>query len=237
MSSLRILMYHKISESETDFLTVNSQQLKQQLLWLKEHYHIIKLSDLQKHIEFKTALPQNALLITFDDGYKNNYELAYPIFKELNVPFSIFLVSDFINQSLLYDNQIQDFLNTNQLLAMSDIVEFGLHGLNHANINELSEDELKHEVKTSLEKTNSFTNNLVPIWAYTYGAYPKKDKIKMQNLINIFKDNKIVAAMRIGNRINSLPIKAPYEIQRIDIRGEFSFNTFRRKVKYGKFGF
>ena len=237
MSSLRILMYHKVSLSETDFLTVSVVQLKQQLNWLKEHYQIIKLSDLHQHIALKNELPPKALLITFDDGYKNNYELAYPVFKELNIPFSIFLVSDFINQSMMYDNSLQDFLTSDNLLEMKDIVEFGLHGLNHANINDLSDDQLKNEIKTSIEKTSSITNNLVPIWAYTYGAYPKKDKKKMQNLIQIFNDNKIVAAMRIGNRINSLPLKAPYEIQRIDIRGEFSFSQFKRKVKFGKFGF
>lgn len=237
MSSLRILMYHKVSNSETDFLTVNVLQLKQQLIWLKEHYQIIKLSDLYQHITSKKALPPKALLITFDDGYKNNFELAYPIFKELNLPFCIFLVANFINHSVDYDNQIQDFLNINNLEEMSDLAEYGLHSLNHLNINDINKDELEIEIKNCHYKISSFTDKLVPIWAYTYGAYPKKDQIKLQNLINIFNENKIVAAMRIGNRINSLPIKSPYEIQRIDIRGEFSFGKFKRKVMFGKIGF
>jgi len=48
------------------------------------------------------------------------------------------------------------------------------------------------------------------------------------------KANNIAYALRIGNRVNSFPLRHPYEVQRIDIKGEDSFLKFKLKLRLGK---
>jgi len=50
----------------------------------------------------------------------------------------------------------------------------------------------------------------------------------------LFRDYKLIFAVRIGNRINSLPIRDPYELKRIDIKGTDSLFTFKIKLKKGR---
>ena len=68
--------------------------------------------------------------------------------------------------------------------------------------------------------------------AYTYGAYPKKGAAR-QNLLQVLKQKDIQLAFRIGNRLNHLPVKDPFVVQRIDIRGNESFQQFRKKLLRG----
>ena len=93
---------------------------------------------------------------------------------------------------------------------------------------------LEAEVKKCITSFNSVSIPIEPVWAYTYGAYPKKNNAQFSALSNVFKNAGILYAMRIGNRINKLKLKHLYSIQRIDIRGNESFTKFRWKVKFGK---
>lgn len=234
MSGLRVLMYHKVSESETDFLTVSEKQLHQQLIWLKKKFTIITLRDLTQALKIGKSLPINPLLITFDDGYLNNYTLAYPIFKQYRIPFSIFLVSSFIGKKVKYDNQEQVFLNETQLIEMQDLVQYGFHGSEHKHLMDLTPEAWNEEIETCKSELSKLNISAEPVWAYTYGGFPKKNKSLFDKLKLAFKNNNIHCAFRIGNRINQLNFKEPYALQRIDIRGNESFLKFKLKVRFGK---
>ncbi len=234
MSALRVLMYHKVSEKEQDFLTVTTGQLSEQLHWLKSRFHFITLRELVNHITLSTPLPKNALLVTFDDGYENNFTHAYPIFKMLNIPFSIFLVANFIGKNVQHDGKIQTFLKPEELQKMQDLVQFGYHGCSHASLMDIKENEWANEIKKGIDLLNALAITLENAWAYTYGNYPKKNELQFKKLKEIYHSNKIQCAFRIGNRINYLPLKEYYQIQRIDVRGNESFFKFKWKVSIGK---
>ena len=234
MNTLRVLMYHKVDETKRNFLCVTSTQLKEQLLYIKSKYVPIKLTELLDHIEKGTSIPDNAILITFDDGFENNYTLAYPIFEALSIPFTIFTVNSFIGKKANHDSIKQAFLSEDQILNMVNLVDFAHHGLKHDNLMDLSPEKRELEISESVKEMQTFKHKTVNAWAYTYGAYPKKNQTEFDALKLAFKKSGISCAFRIGNRINKLPIKDPYKIERIDIRGDESFFKFRLKVGFGK---
>lgn len=227
-------MYHKVDAELRDFLTVDRDQLHQQMVYVKEHYDVIRLSDLTRHIETGEPLPQRAALVTFDDGYENNYTLAYPIFKALGLPFAIFPVADFVGKKVLYDGQEKSFMSTAQLKEMSDLAEFGYHGFKHDNLMQIEEQEWEREVRDCVEKFKSMEIEVQGAWAYTYGSFPKRDKIKLKEFAETCKKYGISCAFRIGNRVNQTPVDQPFVIERIDIRGGMTFAGFKRRLKYGK---
>jgi hypothetical protein len=70
--------------------------------------------------------------------------------------------------------------------------------------------------------------------AYPYGGFPKKDPQLKAKMKEIFRASRLQFALRIGNRINRWPIKDPYEVKRIDIKGTDSFYTFTTKLRKGR---
>ena len=69
--------------------------------------------------------------------------------------------------------------------------------------------------------------------AYPYGNFPRKEPQKTQFFEELVKQN-IAYGLRIGNRLNKLPLKNNYELNRLDIKGEDSLFKFRMKLKFGK---
>jgi len=233
-SSLRILMYHKVDPFIKDNLTVTADQLESQLDWMKARYTFVSLSQIIHCQKNRKQLPANAVLITFDDGFMNNYELAFPIFKKMKIPFAVFLVSSFVDKKLPFDGKNQVFLGKNELSEMAGLVEFGLHSTQHQSLSALESENWQDEVSGCRKELQNLGIPLQPVWAYTYGNYPKRDRQKLSHLKHVFQHTGIEMAFRIGNRINPFPARDVYQMERLDIRGSDSFKQFKRKVKWGK---
>lgn len=233
MNTLRILMYHKVRE-QADFLSVTAPQLRAQLLWLKARYNMVSLSQVVAYLQRGEALPPRAVCITFDDGFMNNYTAAYPIFKELDIPFCIFLVADFVGKTIVFDGEQQSFLSEAELKKMEDMAQYAYHSVEHKSIMDIDENQWADEIMNAKQKLDKLPITMQPIWAYTYGSCPRKNKEQMAFIENIFQNNSFIAAFRIGNRINKHPISNPFLMQRIDIRGNESNLKFKWKVMFGK---
>ncbi|MCA1480931.1 polysaccharide deacetylase family protein, partial [Bradyrhizobium sp. NBAIM08] len=148
-------------------MTVSAEELKKQLTWLKKHYKFVTLREVVDHVETGKALPEKGVLITFDDGYENNYTLAYPVFKQMGIPFSIFLVGNFLHKKVNYDGIQQQFLRLEQLHHMHGLVQYGYHGFNHENLMDLPQAQWEEEIKKGKEISNAFSLTFENAWAYT----------------------------------------------------------------------
>ena len=97
-------MYHGVAastECEGGSLQLNREQFFEQMRYLQEHCNVVRLKDvIERTIEKPTSKPN--IIITFDDGYMNNYEVAFPVLKKLNLPATIFLVTERIGTTQLY---------------------------------------------------------------------------------------------------------------------------------------
>ncbi len=96
---INVLCYHKVSDFDKSFLSVTVGRFHDQMNYLKKHFTVLSLSELKERILQNKTLPPRAIAITFDDGYRNNYEFVFPVIKQLNIPISIFLCGAYVRDS------------------------------------------------------------------------------------------------------------------------------------------
>lgn len=141
-----VLNYHQVEEKNGNPLTLWPDQFETQMSYLAdEGYTTITIDEMMDALENGTPLPDKPVIITFDDGYADNYEYAYPILKKYGFKATIFLIYDFTNA---YPN----YLTWDQINEMkeSGLIRFESHTMTHANLAELtSTDELRHEIADS----------------------------------------------------------------------------------------
>ena len=161
------LMYHSVdNEKGKGGIFVN--EFEEHVKWIKDK-KTFKMEEL-KNLNY--TLPKNSILITFDDGYKNNYTLAFPILKKYNMKATIFLNTKFIGKDEFY-------LNWDEIKEMyeSGLVDFQLHTHSHQlTIKDISVLDFYDEESSPYFKRESY--NL-----FFEGNYnEKKDKEKLYGL-------------------------------------------------------
>lgn len=113
-ANLQILTYHRVNdEQDALFPATPVKAFEQQMAHLAKHYHVCVLDEAVEEFQ-KGRLSRNAVVITFDDGYRDNYQYAYPIVKALSVPMTIFLATDVIGtgRTLWHDRVFSAFRDT-----------------------------------------------------------------------------------------------------------------------------
>jgi len=231
-------MYHKISGDGTrDFLTVSSIDFESHLAYLQaDGYNTILLSDLSAYVHHNTPLPPRPVMLTFDDGYLDNFHVMYPLLKKYRMKANIFLVASFIDTTGKPSGTSQEvYMSVTDIHAMdSHLVEFGLHSYDHKSYKSLSHQEISEDIDRTRQLLQQYRINFQQCLAFPYGAFPKTNAVKKRSFFNALKDSHILLAFRIGNRLNPLPARNPLLFQRIDIRGATPFDKFVQWVQKGK---
>lgn len=102
-----VLMYHGVSAENVPKSVVENYDGKQvfvkkferQLRYLLNRYHLLTLDEFCDFVSKKKKLPENSLLLTFDDGYLNNYEVLFPVLKKYGVPATVFICPGLIGKN------------------------------------------------------------------------------------------------------------------------------------------
>lgn len=227
-------MYHRVWPQENDGLTISPERLREQWLYLKnEGYHTLSMQEFLRIINDKLPYPSKSILLTFDDGYKNNLEYVYPLLKELNWKATFFIIAATLLET---DGEtgISKKMNLDELRTLDpSIVQLGLHGYHHEHFSKLNNNEIKNIITQSVR---AFEKNSLPfckVLAYPYGDRPKNKK-QFDELKTWMDSIGINAAFRIGNKVTRLPVNDIYEIKRIDIKGTDTLEDFKIKLKKGK---
>ena len=112
--NVQILMYHKINDDHEHFFPgMPVDQFGRQMRYLSSKYSVLPLVEAVDRLK-RNDVPENAVVVTFDDGYKDNHVHAYPILTGLSIPATIFLATDAIGsgETLWHDNVFIAFRET-----------------------------------------------------------------------------------------------------------------------------
>lgn len=165
-NAIPILMYHSIAYEKKNELRVPIENFSQQMKYLKDNnYKTLTMEELYKHLKNNEPFPDKSIVLTFDDGYTDNFLSAYPILKENGFTATIFVITDTIDKDSYY-------LNSKQLLELhKNGIDIGSHTTNHEKLNKASyEDQLK-TLKTSKEVLEKLLNTKIDYIAYPYGKW------------------------------------------------------------------
>jgi peptidoglycan/xylan/chitin deacetylase (PgdA/CDA1 family) len=225
-NSLCIFMYHHIGTSDDGNPSgyfVSDEMFAQQLDFLLANgYHPVSLSEVENAVLNKTNLPERAVLLTFDDGYRNNCEYAYPLALARKIPFVIFLSTGEIGQKdeMLTWEQVHE-------MAASGLVEFAPHGVNHKRLRLLSDDEAFAELVDSKKHLEQESGRTMYSFCYPYGAFDRR----VRKLV--FRAGyKLDFGTRKG--INALPWTGRRPLLRAHIVRDDSLKDFERQLKTGR---
>ena len=160
-----ILNYHKIDDTFIA-LAVRPEDFDAQMKYLSEHgYHTITPDELYDSLAGNAELPENPVLITFDDGYEDNYKNAYPILKKYDFKATIFVISSFLG---VYPN----YITWDQAREMdADNISIQSHTVDHKSMTDLSDDELRSELVDSKKKIEKELGHQINYMAYPTGTY------------------------------------------------------------------
>ncbi len=233
---LPVLMFHQIAPAGTraSGLTIDVDRLKSHFEYLKdEGYCPIHFKDLSLMHE----LPQKPVIITFDDVYVNQLDLGYPLLQNFGFKACFYIPFKYVGGVNAWDQGKERIMSIDDLKSIDQAtIELGFHSFAHGRFDQMSLEEIRVDFILCSDFIRSNQLDVSPVIAYPYGKFPRKGEANV-HFINLLKEFNISYGLRIGNRLNKLPLKNTFEIQRIDIRGEFTDWDFRRKLRYGRFWF
>ena len=184
--NLLIICYHSISDKRRDGLAVRVNSFRKQMEALRSRgYQTITLASLARKLNDKEHILPQTLVITFDDGYRDNYLNAYPILKELGFTATIFLVTALVDTERMlypqyyiqrYGGQPADYsiLRWEEIREMANYgIEFGSHTCSHANLPTLPSHDIQHELVESKRVIEEQVSQPVVSFCYPEGLWSR----------------------------------------------------------------
>ena len=162
-----VLNYHKIDNMHIS-LSVKPEDFERQMKYLAEHnFHSITPQELYAALVDGAELPENPVLITFDDGYMDNYTNAYPILKKYGLKATMFVITGFL------DRAQPGYFTWGQAAEMeaSGLINIESHTVTHTSLTDLTEEQVKMELERSKNDIERRLGKQVDFLAYPTGTY------------------------------------------------------------------
>ena len=181
----RILYYHRVDDDDQRSC-VRPTQFLQQMGYLATHaYRVITLERLGHALVSGETLPERSVILTFDDGFADNYTQAYPILQRFGFPATIFLTVGFIGTDVL--PVLSGPHRPARPLSWSQVHEMGRHGigfgshtLTHPSLPRLGTEELRQEVYGSRLLLEEKLARDIPFFCYPKGEVTAPVKAAVQ---------------------------------------------------------
>ena len=146
--SVPVLMYHHVLP-EPGFIASGQDEFKRQMQWLhKNGYHTLDAETFRNYMKGQTSIPRKSVLITFDDGWRDNYYHAYPVLRDLGMRAILFVVTDWVNRASADSRPFEPLhhkaakkrlreapgaviVNWDEVYAMQDVFDIECHTHSH----------------------------------------------------------------------------------------------------------
>jgi len=194
MGPVPVFMYHHVNQHKGDMVTVTPEVFEQQMKYLHTSgYKTLKPGELLSYIKGDTVFNEKAVMITFDDGWLDNYIYAYPVLKKYGINATIFIASHWIDEaskaalpdtaqipnheesaSLISRNEAYKVvLNWDLVKEMDDsgLIEFHSHTQNHVKCHHLSEQDLTAELTVSRQTIEEKLRRKCDFLCWPMGRY------------------------------------------------------------------
>lgn len=237
-----VLMYHQFVENKEDggkiklFVTRKTFELHLRILKFLG-YETITFKDLAE-IGLLNRRNKKYIIITVDDGYKDNYTILYPTLKKFNMKAVIFYTTG-VNHNewtVKMGEKRFDLMDETEVKELHDsgLIEFGGHTLTHPSMVELSPEELEKEIIENKRDIEKIIGEKIITFAYPYGHKSKRVEKAVRDAGYIFAVSTDTGTGFIGEN--------PYDIRRTAIDKTSIFDFLRKispkylRYKYKKRG-
>lgn len=232
----RILMYHMICDPQPGHkfrgLRVSPQAFEQQIKWLSEQgWTFVTMSEL-----VAKPCPRKCVAVTFDDGFLDNYEHAFPILKKYGARATLYLVSDrhdrdwsvskkthhntgeLAREPKLSDDQIKEMLDSN-------VFELGGHTLSHCNLATTSAKDKRAEIIENRAAVQQQFSAELTSFAYPFGIFGDDD-------VELVREAGYATAVTTEEGIGTL--EDPFRLKRVKVSGKEGFFSFKLRIRTGR---
>ena len=221
---IRILTYHSIHPRGSD-LSVGPVEFEKQIEFLKIRYDILSLEQAADLLERGKLPSRPSVVLTFDDGFRDNYDFLLPAAARNKMPVTIFQITgkerraSYLKGSplLLRDAEIGEMA--------ANGIHFESHGESHRRLTTLSDEEVLREFKESGEKLKALTGRRPLFFAYPYGRADDFDA----RILEFARETGYRAACSALYGTNG-PEANRYALKRIGIEAADSIFTLRAKL-------
>lgn len=215
-----VLYYHSVRESADNEVTITPEKLREELKYIHDQGYItLTITQLKDYILNSSPVPEKSILITFDDGYMDNYYSAFPILKEFNMTATIFCIASELDGSY--------YLSKEAIKEMSDYgIDIESHTVTHPHLNTLDYNKQLEELIQSKKTLEGITGKKITSIAYPFGD---------------FNDNSIKASKEAGYTLGfttklglSDRNDNPLTLDRIYINSKYNMNIFKELLSKTK---
>lgn len=231
-SKLPVLLYHRVIDQKgvhgKHKIHVFKKNFEKQLEFLKKNgYKTLSFSDLEFYHTMDPRTPK--VMITFDDGYDDNYKIVFPLLKKYNFTAVIFLVSKMKRNEwgIAEGEPALDLLSDEQILEMSQYgIEFGSHTQTHRDLLRLDSEDARKEIAGSKKDIEDILGVKIISFAYPYGGVDEKLKTLVSE-----------SGYTYGISTNTGPYELNddlMQVRRIEVSKKTSMGAFKWKVS-GKY--
>jgi peptidoglycan/xylan/chitin deacetylase (PgdA/CDA1 family) len=219
----RILIYHQIGAGSGMQMDLSTQMFRGHVSWLLDHGRIVGLGDALSGADDPDS--SRSFVLTFDDGYADFYENAFPLLRERGIPFTLYLTTGHIEtrEVLHRGDRPLDWGQVADMLE-SGLVTLGAHTHTHPDMRGLPRDQIEHEIGESNRLIELRTGQVPMHFAYPKGYW---DEGTEKVVSAVYTTAVLGAGAPISKDTN------PFRIGRVPVQQSDGQFFFRRKMARG----
>ena len=171
-----VVAFHRVHDApDATGLTIDTASFEQYCRFFAARFHVVSLRELVDRLD--QQLPVGGYLaITFDDGYRDNYQYAAPVLRSLSLPATFFVVSEWIGSDVVpaWDKaagSVHAWMNWTEVGGLQGMgFTIGAHTRTHVDLGRIGSDEAEQEIRGVKADLEDRLGTAVDLFAYPYGG-------------------------------------------------------------------